>query len=270
SYRRIRLRGSRIRRTTALPEPYQLSSLPVGCVLPAAGAEPRRLDPVRIVLPVLRRRVPARPAGRARERDDRSVVLWHLGEHLRYHARADGVPAFTDREPESIFECDRSPERDFEIDVITRDDHLAALGQLHVAGDVRGPDIELRSVAVEERRVSATFLLGKDVDLGVELGVGLHRPGLRDDLTPLDVLALEAAEQQPDVVPRLGLVEQLLEHLDAGDDRLLRLADADDLDFVADLRDAALDATCGDRAATLDREDVLDRHQERLVLDADG
>ena len=40
---------------------------------------------------------------------------------------------------------------------------------------------------------------------------------------------------------------------------------ADDLDFLADLDDAALDAAGHDRAATRDREHVFDRHQERLV-----
>ena len=44
---------------------------------------------------------------------------------------------------------------------------------------------------------------------------------------------------------------------------------ADDLDFVADLDDAALDTTGGDRAAAFDREHVFDRHQERLVDFAD-
>src|SRR5712691_575233 len=67
--------------TSALPvelPPYESSpSLPVRGVLPAARAELRKLDPVGIVLPVLRRRIRARPAGRARERDDRSVVLRH-------------------------------------------------------------------------------------------------------------------------------------------------------------------------------------------------
>ena len=46
------------------------------------------------------------------------------------------------------------------------------------------------------------------------------------------------------------------------------LHQADDLDFVADLDLAALDAAGADRAAALDREDVLDGHQERLVLGA--
>ena len=46
---------------------------------------------------------------------------------------------------------------------------------------------------------------------------------------------------------------------------LLRVAEADDLDLFVDLDDAALDAARGHRAAALDREHVLDRHQERLV-----
>ena len=46
---------------------------------------------------------------------------------------------------------------------------------------------------------------------------------------------------------------------------ILRVADADELDLVADLDQAALDAPGGDGAAALDAEHVLDRHQERLV-----
>ena len=65
--------------------------------------------------------------------------------------------------------------------------------------------------------------------------------------------------------PACALIEQLAEHLDAGDHRLGGVADADDLHFVADLDDAALDAAGDHRAAAGDREHVLDRHQERLV-----
>src|SRR5262249_52896799 len=42
--------------------------------------------------------------------------------------------------------------------------------------------------------------------------------------------------------------------------------EADDLDFVADLAAPALDAAGADGAAALDRENVLDAHQERLLL----
>ena len=58
---------------------------------------------------------------------------------------------------------------------------------------------------------------------------------------------------------------QLAEHLDARHRRLLRVADPDDLDLLADLDDPALDPARHHRAAARDREHVLDRHQERLV-----
>ncbi len=44
--------------------------------------------------------------------------------------------------------------------------------------------------------------------------------------------------------------------------------EADDLDFLADLDDAALDAAGDDGAAARDREHVFDRHQEGLILRA--
>ena len=43
------------------------------------------------------------------------------------------------------------------------------------------------------------------------------------------------------------------------------LADADDLDLLVRLEDAALGPAGDDRATTGDREDVLDRHEERLL-----
>ena len=119
--------------------------------------------------------------------------------------------------------------------VVARHHHLGAFRQLHDAGHVGGAEVELRAVVGEERRVPAALFLGQDVRLGLELGVRRDRAGLRQHLAALDVLALGAAQQRADVVAGLALVEQLAEHLDAGHDGLLRGADADDLDFLADL-----------------------------------
>ncbi len=41
-------------------------------------------------------------------------------------------------------------------------DHLGAFGQVDDARDVRGAEVELRAVVVEERRVPATLVLGED------------------------------------------------------------------------------------------------------------
>ena len=115
--------------------------------------------------------------------------------------------------------------------------------------------------------MAAALFLREDVHFGFELLVRLDRTGLGQHLAALDVVALHAAQQHADVVAGDARVEQLAEHLDAGDDRLAwRLVlETDDLDFFADLDLTALDATGSDRAAAGDREDVFDRHQERLV-----
>ena len=94
----------------------------------------------------------------------------------------------------------------------------------------------------------------------------MDRAGFAENLAALDLGALNAAEQGADVVAGLGVVEDLAEHLDAGDDGLLLLVGkTDDLDLVASLQLAALDTAGGDGAAAGDGEDVLNRHQERQV-----
>ncbi|EGJ75317.1 putative elongation factor Tu [Streptomyces sp. Tu6071] len=181
-------------------------------------------------------------------------------------AGADGPATLTDGELEALFHGDGLDELDAHLGVVARHDHLGALGEGHDAGHVRGAEVELRTVVVEEGGVTATLVLRQDVRLRLEGGVRRDRARLDDDLAALDVLALDAAEEQTDVLARLALVEQLAEHLDAGDrgGRLL-LLDADDVDGLVDLQDTTLDTAGDDRTATGDREDVLDRHEERLV-----
>src|SRR5215212_4195912 len=195
------------------------------------------------------------------------VLLDDFGDH----ARADGPAALADREAEAGVHGDGLDQLDLHLDVVARHDHLRALRQLGDSGHVRGPEVELRAVAVEERRVAAALLLLEDVHLRLELRVGRDRARLAEDLPALDLLALDAAEEAADVVAGLALVEDLAEHLDARDHRAGGLVlDADDLDRVTRVHDALLDAARGHRAAAGDREDVLDRHQERLVQVALG
>src|SRR5260370_16222978 len=91
------------------------------------------------------------------------------------------------------------------------------------------------------------------------------RCGTCQHLSTFDFFALDAAQQYADIVARLALIEDFAEHLDAGHDRLRRVAEPHDLDFLADLDLAALDAPCYDSPAPRDRENVFDRHQEWLV-----
>src|SRR6202022_4741129 len=194
-------------------------------------------------------------------------IFWAttLLDHLGGDARADRAATLADGEAHLLFDGDRRDELDLHGDVVAGHYHLGALRQLDLTGDVRGPHVELRPVALEELGVPATLLLGEDVDLRVELGVGLDRAGLGQDLAALDLLALDAAQQAADVVAGLAGIQQLVEHLDAGDHGLAGVVDADHLDLFVHLHLPALDPAGDDGATTFDREDVLDRHHEGLV-----
>ena len=114
--------------------------------------------------------------------------------------------------------------------------------------------------------MTAAFVLGQNVDLANELGVRMDGAGLGQDLASFDGLLVDAAEQSADVVASLSVVHELVEHFDVGDDGgLLLVREANDLDGLVLLDDAALDTTSSDSAAAGDGEDVLNRHQEGLV-----
>src|SRR6266511_5954845 len=161
------------------------------------------------------------------------AVLSSLLDDLGHDARADRAAAFADREAESLVHGDRLDQLDLHVRVVARHDHLLTLRELDRAREVRRPEVELRPVAVEERRVAATLLLREHVHLGVEVRVRGDRARLREHLAALHLLALRAAEQRAGVVARLRVVERLLEHLQPGDDGLRHLGvDANDLDLV--------------------------------------
>src|SRR5919108_3509275 len=194
-------------------------------------------------------------------------IFWatELRDHLGGHARTNGAAALTDGEAHLLLDSNRGDELDLHGDAVARHHHLGAFGQLDLAGHVRGPNVELRPVALEEWRMPSALLLGQHVDLRVEFRVRLDRAGLGQNLAALDLLALDTAQQAADVVARLARVQQLVEHLDPGHDGLAGGMDADHLDFLVDLDLASLDPAGHDRAATFDREHVLDRHHERQV-----
>src|SRR5215210_7625767 len=185
---------------------------------------------------------------------------------FRDDAGADRATALADREAQALVHGDRLDQLDLHVRVVARHDHLLALRELDRTGHVRRAEVELRAVVVEERRVPPALVLREDVDLRLELRVRRDRARLGEYLPALDLLALGTAQERTSVVAGLGVVERLLEHLEPGDDGLRDFGmDADDLDLVARLDLALLDAAGHDGAAAGDREDVLDRHQERLV-----
>ncbi len=55
---------------------------------------------------------------------------------------------------------------DNHLDVVARHYHLDAFRQFAVTGHVSGTEVELRTVALEERSVTTAFFLGQHVHFG--------------------------------------------------------------------------------------------------------
>src|SRR5690606_13656772 len=131
-------------------------------------------------------------------------------------------------------------------------------------GHIRGAEVELRTVTLEEWRMTATFVLAQDIHLSLELGVRGNRTRLGQYLAALHILTLGTAQQHTHVLARTTFIKQLAEHLNTGAGGLGGVLQAPDLDLVTHLANAALNTASHHRAATRDREHILNRQQERL------
>ena len=89
-----------------------------------------------------------------------------------------GSTTFTDSESQTFFDSDRGDEFNVHGYVITRHAHFNACGQADYAGNVSCSEIELRTIVVEERCMTAAFIFLKNVNLSGELFVAGNAAGL--------------------------------------------------------------------------------------------
>ncbi len=123
----------------------------------------------------------------------------NLHQDFDNDARADGLATFTDGEADTLFHGDGLiAQVDFHGDVIAGHAHFCAAHELGTTGYVRGTEVELGAVTGEERRVTAAFFLGENVNFTLELGVGGDALGLAKDLATLDRFLFDAAEEGTD------------------------------------------------------------------------
>src|SRR5205814_10161824 len=115
------------------------------------------------------------------------------------------------------------------------------------------------------RRVPAPLTLCHHVHFALELHVRRDRLRLRPHHPPLPLVLLHAAQQQPHVVPRLPLIQQLAEHLHPRHHHLLVRPKPPHLHFLVHLHLSPLDPARRHRPPARDRKHVLHRHQERLL-----
>src|SRR5205809_938416 len=174
------------------------------------------------------------------------------------------MSAFADREAQAFLHRHRRDQLNHQLYVVSGHHHLGARGKLCHSGDIRRAQIKLRAISLEERRVPSAFFFRQNVNLSFELGVWRDRTTFRQHHATLHFIFADTAQQKSSIVSRHAFIELLLEHLHAGDHRLSGLAEADDFNFFSHLHLAALDSARDHRAAPRDREDILNRHQERL------
>src|SRR6185295_11481743 len=118
-----------------------------------------------------------------------------LLQDLCYNSGADGAATLADGEAQALFHRDGVDQLNLHLDVVARHHHLGVLRQLDRSRHVGGAEVELRAIALEERRVTAAFLLRQHVHLALERGVRGDGTGLREHLAALHFFALRATQQ---------------------------------------------------------------------------
>ncbi len=93
---------------------------------------------------------------------------------LDNNAGTNRTAAFTDSETEAFLDSDRGDQLNVHLNVIARHAHLGAFRQADNASNVGRSEIELRTIVVEERSMTAAFILRQDVNLAAEFGVRMN------------------------------------------------------------------------------------------------
>ncbi|SAS53375.1 Uncharacterised protein [Klebsiella pneumoniae] len=151
------------------------------------------------------------------------------------------------------------------FDVVARHYHLYAFRQFDGASHVSSTEVELRTVAFEERSMTAAFVFGQDVHFRFELGVRVDGARLSQYLTTFDFFTFDTTQQNTYVLTSTAFVQQFAEHFNASTGGFRGFFDTNDFNFFTYFDDTALNTTGNNGTTTGDGEYVFDRQQERLV-----
>src|SRR5579884_967790 len=211
----------------------------------------------------------------------RGIEAVRLLQDLGDDAGADGAAAFADGEAQLFFHGDGGDELDRHLGVVARHHHLHPRRQLHRPRHVGRAKIKLRPIPLEKRRVPAPLLLRQHVHLRLELRVRRDRPRLRHHHPPLHLVLLPPPPpppplappppppppppQQPHVVPRLPLVQQLPKHRHPRHHRPLLRPKPHQLHLVPHPHPPPLNPPRHHRPPPRNRKHILHRQQKRLV-----
>src|SRR3972149_3278197 len=101
-----------------------------------------------------------------------------LLNNLSYNPCTHSLTTFADGKPQSLSHRYRRYQITFHRYIISRHNHLYSFRQLHYSRNIRCPEIKLRTVAIEKRRMTTTLLLCQYIYLCLKLSVRSYTPGL--------------------------------------------------------------------------------------------
>ena len=192
--------------------------------------------------------------------------LTELVEDADYSTRTNGSTTLTDSETETLLHSYRVNKLNSHLGVITRHAHLCTLWKLADTSYISCSEVELRSVVCEERSMTTTLVLGKNVNLSGKLLVALYSTRLAENLTSLDLITVDTTKEKTYVITSLSLVKSLTEHLDTSYDSLLSLlGNTNDLKLIGYVKNTTLYTAGSYSTTTCDGEYVLDWHKEWLI-----
>ena len=85
------------------------------------------------------------------------------------NAGSNGSAAFTDSKAQTFFDGDGGNQLDGHLDVVSGHNHFNPFRKLNHSGYVCGSEVELGTIAVEERGMAAAFFLAY-INLGEVVG----------------------------------------------------------------------------------------------------
>src|SRR5262245_13377250 len=99
--------------------------------------------------------------------------------------------------------------------------------------------------------MTATFFLSKNINFAVKFSMRRNRPWFGQNLTALNIFALNTTKQNTNVITGLTLIKLFFKHLNAGYDTFSGCTNTNNFNFFVDFYNTLLDAAGSNSTATL-------------------
>lgn len=156
-------------------------------------------------------------------------------------ARAYRAAALADCEAQTLVQGNGVDELNGNLDVVARHYHLDTCRQGDFTRAVHRAEVELRTILVAERSVTATLFLLQYIDGCLESLERLDLARMAENHTALDLILVDTTEEQTNVITCATFVKYLAEHLDTCDGGVLVLTETEQLNSVTNVDDTSLD-----------------------------